>query len=159
MGVQSKVRGNIFSEFGKQFKGQRQLAMEGPGQRLCPQSPTAPRQTRAPRGVRGGGAGRGPARLQGGGLRGRGLGTVATPRRCHPPPRQSPSPPPPQTGAQSKPESKEAGEGARKEPLSKFPGVPCRQVPKLRDQHHGQRPRSDSGALRRRGLLAGLAAL
>lgn len=87
------------------------------------------------------------------------LGTVATPGLCHPPPRQPPSPPSPQKGAQSKPESKEAGKGVRQKPLPKFPGVPCRQVPKLRAQHHGQRPRSDSGALGRRGLLAGLAAL
>lgn len=82
---------------------------------------------RAPWGAPGG-EGREPARLQGrGGLCGRGLGTVATPRRHPSPPGQPP--PPPQTGVQSKPESKEAGEGVRKEPLSKFPGVPRWRVP------------------------------
>lgn len=158
MGVQSKARGIIFSEFGKQVKGQRQLAMEAPGQHFCSQSPTAQRQTRAPVGCAGR-SGAGPERLQGGGLCGRGLGTVATPRRCHPPPQPAALTPPLQTGAQSKPQSKEAGEGVRKETLSKLPGVARRQVPKPRDQHHGQRPRTNSGPLGRRGLLAGLAAL
>lgn len=66
----------------------------------------------------------------------------------------------PTAGAQSK-SAKEAGEGVlrfRKGVVTEFSRCRCLPVPELGGQHHGQRPRTDPGALGRGWLLAGLAA-